>query len=108
MSLSVAFFSTGTIVWSEETFRIFQYDRTTKPSLEFVAQRPHPGRNGACETDRTCVSGWEKNLDFAYRLLMPDGSVKHLHAVAHVTKIGRANEQAQAVNWERLACNLFK
>jgi len=26
----------GEIVWSEETFRIFQYDRSTKPTVELV------------------------------------------------------------------------
>src|ERR1700733_12149289 len=30
--------SNGEIVWSDETFRIFQYDRTTKPTLELVTQ----------------------------------------------------------------------
>src|ERR1700746_768427 len=34
--------STGEIKWSEETFRIFQYDRTTIPTLELVLQRVHP------------------------------------------------------------------
>src|SRR6201984_762711 len=34
--------STGEIVWSEETFRIFQYDRSTKPTVELVLQRVHP------------------------------------------------------------------
>src|ERR1700736_2397705 len=31
--------STGEINWSEETFRIFQYDRTTKPTVEVILQR---------------------------------------------------------------------
>src|SRR6195256_2267192 len=34
--------STGEKLWSEETFRIFQYDRTTKPTEELVLQRVHP------------------------------------------------------------------
>src|ERR1700684_1879156 len=34
--------STGEIFWSEETFRIFQYDRTTIPTAELVLQRVHP------------------------------------------------------------------
>src|SRR6202161_4488380 len=33
--------STGEILWSEETFRIFQYDRATKPTVELVFQRGH-------------------------------------------------------------------
>src|SRR5262245_37678425 len=34
--------ATGAIVWSEETFRIFEYERTTKPTVELVLQRVHP------------------------------------------------------------------
>src|SRR5260370_39827351 len=34
--------STGEIIWSEETFRIFQYDRLTKPTVELVLQPVHP------------------------------------------------------------------
>ena len=34
--------STGEIFWSEETFRIFQYDRTTTPTVDLILQRVHP------------------------------------------------------------------
>src|SRR6202521_4683961 len=34
--------STGEILWSEETYKIFEYDRTVKPTLELVLQRIHP------------------------------------------------------------------
>src|SRR6266436_3355219 len=34
--------STDEIIWSEETFRIFQYDRSTRPTGELVLQRVHP------------------------------------------------------------------
>jgi hypothetical protein len=34
--------STGEIFFSEETFQIFQFDRTTKPTLELALQRVHP------------------------------------------------------------------
>src|SRR6202521_3470696 len=34
--------STGEIIWSEETFRIFEYDRTMTPTVELVLQRIHP------------------------------------------------------------------
>src|SRR6202040_576022 len=33
--------STGEILWSEETLRIFQYDRAAKPTLELIFQRVH-------------------------------------------------------------------
>src|SRR5205807_1500998 len=34
--------STGEIIWSEESFRIFQYDRTTIATVERILARVHP------------------------------------------------------------------
>src|SRR5713101_1176604 len=34
--------ATGEIAWSDETLRIFQYDRTTTPTVELILQRVHP------------------------------------------------------------------
>ena len=33
---------TGEIIWSDETFRIFEYDRAVTPTIDFVVQRVHP------------------------------------------------------------------
>src|SRR3984885_14596927 len=75
--------SNGEIVWSDETNRIFQFDRTTKPTLEFIVQRTHPEDRAAVQRtiDRASVDG--NDFDHEYRLLMPDGTVRYLHAVAH-------------------------
>ena len=34
--------SAGEIIWSEETLRIFEFDQTTKPTLELLLQRVYP------------------------------------------------------------------
>src|SRR4029077_7890278 len=34
--------ATGEIVWSDETYRIFEYDRVKKPTMDMVSQRVHP------------------------------------------------------------------
>src|ERR1700726_20490 len=34
--------SSGEIYWSEETYKIFEYDRTMTPTVELVLQRVHP------------------------------------------------------------------
>src|SRR5207245_11212356 len=34
--------SSGKLYWSEETFRIFEYDRADQPTAEFVLERTHP------------------------------------------------------------------
>jgi PAS domain S-box-containing protein len=80
--------STGEILWSEETFRIFQYDRTTKPTVELVLQRVHPEDVALVQQiiGRAAQDG--KDFAFERRLLMPDGSVKNVHAVAHALRDG--------------------
>ena len=75
--------STGEIIWSEETFRIFQYDRTTTPTVERLLQRAHPEDAGFVKQTIERASQDGKNFEHEYRLLMPDGSVKHVHVVAH-------------------------
>jgi PAS domain S-box-containing protein len=89
LSLSGSFgwkVSSGEIFWTPETFRIFQYDQTTKPTLELIVQRTHPeDRVAVQETiDRASIDG--KDFDHEYRLLMPDGAVKYVHAVARAEK----------------------
>jgi PAS domain S-box-containing protein len=78
--------STGEIIWSNETFRIFQYDQTTKPTAELILQRVHP--EDATLVQRTIERAAQdgKDFDFEHRLLMPDGSVKHVHVVAHAER----------------------
>ncbi|MDB6042465.1 MAG: hypothetical protein JWM63_1016, partial [Gammaproteobacteria bacterium] len=80
--------STGEILWSEETFRIFQYDRTTQPTMELALQRVHPEDAVLVKQiiERAAQDG--KNFAFECRLLMPDGSVKNVHAVAHALPDG--------------------
>ncbi|HMD06155.1 MAG TPA: PAS domain-containing protein, partial [Candidatus Acidoferrum sp.] len=74
--------STGEIIWSEETFRIFQYDRTTKPTVELILQRVHP--DDITSVQKTVKRAMEDGKDFEheYRLVVPDGAVKHVHVVA--------------------------
>src|SRR5580700_5670285 len=78
--------SKGEIIWSEETFRIFQYDRSTKPTVELVLQRAHPGDAAPMQQTIERASQDGKDFDLECRLLMPDGSVKHVHIVAHAEK----------------------
>jgi len=76
---------TGEIIWSEETFRIFQYDRTTIPTVELILQRVHP-RDAALvqqTIERAAQDG--KDFEHEYHLLMPDGSIKYVHVVAHAS-----------------------
>jgi PAS domain S-box-containing protein len=78
--------SSGEIVWSDENFRIFQCDRRTKPTVEFILQRTHPDDRAAVRKTIDDASGTGKDFDLEHRLLMPDGSVKYVHAVARAVR----------------------
>lgn len=75
--------ATGEIIWSDETFRIFGYDKAPSVTIDMVVRRIHPDdRAGAQRTiDRATRDG--KDFDHEYRLLLPDGTIKHVHATAH-------------------------
>jgi PAS domain S-box-containing protein len=75
--------SSGEILWSEETFRIFQYDRTTKPTVELILQRVHPEDAALVKQTIERASQDGKNFEHEYRLVMPDNSLKYVHVVAH-------------------------
>src|ERR1700744_2903262 len=83
--------STGDISWSDETFRILECDRARKPRLKIVFSRIHPEDRDAVREIVRQASSEGKDFDHEYRLLMPDGSVKYLHAVAHAVREASGN-----------------
>src|SRR5712664_301539 len=83
--------SSGEIFWSEETFRIFEYDRAVKPTIEIILQRIHP--EDAAQVEQTIARASQDGKDFAheYRLLMPDGRSRHVDVVAHASRDAAGN-----------------
>src|SRR6266576_336897 len=75
--------STNEIIWSEETFRIFQYDRSTTPTVELILQRVHPEDAALVKETIERASQNGKDFEHEYRLVMPDSSVKYVHVMAH-------------------------
>jgi transcriptional regulator with GAF, ATPase, and Fis domain len=70
------------ISWSEETYNIFEQDRAVKPTLELLLQRVHPDDRDLVQQTMARASVTEASFDLGHRLLMPDGSVKHLNVSA--------------------------
>src|SRR5260221_10439505 len=72
----------GEIVWSDETYRIFEYDRAEKPTLNMLFQRIHPHDRGLAQQ---VIEGVSRSTDFEheYRLVMPSGAIKQIHVRAH-------------------------
>jgi two-component system, LuxR family, sensor kinase FixL len=69
--------------WSEEIFRIYEYDFATKPTLDLVRRRSHPDDAALLQQAFEQASSGAQNIDITHRLLMPDGSVKHVKVLAH-------------------------
>jgi PAS domain S-box-containing protein len=77
---------TGEITWSEQLYRIYELEIGLPVTLELTRTRVHPddltlyekmvehGRNGG------------DDFEYQYRLMMPDRSIKYLHAVVHAAR----------------------
>lgn len=83
--------ASGEIVWSDETFRIFGCDRTTKPTLDIIVQRTHPEDRAAVQEIIERASRKGRDFNHEYRLLIADGSIKYVHALAHAAKDASGN-----------------
>ncbi len=78
--------ATGEIVWSEQTYRIYEIDPAVPVTFEIVGTRLHPEEVQWFQelVERAQSDG--SDLEFEHRLQMPDLSVKYLHVVAHAAR----------------------
>jgi PAS domain S-box-containing protein len=72
----------GEIYWSDETYRIFELDRSAAPTLETVIDRIHPEDRDQVQETIDRATKERMRFDIEFRFLRPDDSVKYLHVVA--------------------------
>ena len=58
-----------------------------------MVQRVHPEDRADVQSVIERASGGAPGFEHAYRLLMPDGRVKHVHALAHATQDASGNRE---------------
>jgi PAS domain S-box-containing protein len=69
--------------WSDETFRIFEFDPATKVSVKIIRDIVHPEDLPSFEAMLArAVTG--EDVDFTFRILTARGAVKYLHGMARV------------------------
>ncbi len=71
------------LYWSDELFRLFGFDpQQGLPARDELLQRIHPeDRDKAKQaSDRTYLE--KLDCDFEFRVMLPDGTVKHVHSLA--------------------------
>jgi PAS domain S-box-containing protein len=77
--------ASGQIYWSEETFRIFEFEAAAQPTFERVFERIHPEDRQLVRQVIDSAAQQRKNFDLEHRLLMPDNSVRYVRVVGHAS-----------------------
>jgi len=74
------------ITWSEQLYRIFEFDPQVTVTLELIGTRVHPEDLTLLQDMIERASSAASDFQYEHRLLMPDHSVKYLHMTAHGTR----------------------
>jgi PAS domain S-box-containing protein len=83
--------NSGELIWSDETYRILDFTRETNPTLDLVFDRIHPEDLDRMREIRDRATQNGMDLDVEHRILLPDGAIKYLHAVAHAGRDSSGN-----------------
>jgi PAS domain S-box-containing protein len=81
--------ATEEFTWSEELYRIFEFQPGIRVTLALIGSRYHPEDRQVMEETAAGIRRGATQFDYEHRLLMPDGSIKWVHLVA------------QASNWDK-------
>jgi PAS domain S-box-containing protein len=76
------------VTWSEELYRIYELEIGVPVTLELIRTRVHPEDVSLLERMKLIsqTRGGSNDFEWQYRLMMPDRSIKYLHALAHATR----------------------
>ncbi len=78
--------ATDEITWSEQLYRIYEFDPGIKITLEVIRSRVHPEDLTLYEKMVEQARNGSEDFEWQYRLLTPDQSIKYMHAVAQATR----------------------
>ena len=70
-------------IWSDQLYRIFEIDPSTKISVQMVRDVIHPDDLAAFDADFARSLGGV-DFDQVFRIVPASGNVKHVHAVGHL------------------------
>jgi signal transduction histidine kinase len=76
----IANFTTKLHLWSDETYRLYEYELGIQPTPELVLARVHPDDRAALR-ENFSRRPLREPLDIRYRMLMPDGRLKYIRVL---------------------------
>ena len=74
--------ATNEVTWSEQLYRIYELEIGAPVTLDVIRTRVHPEDISLLEKMVERARGGAPDCEWQYRLVMPDHSIKYLHAVA--------------------------
>ena len=77
--------ATGEVVWSEQVYRICEFDSDLPVTLQLFGSRVHP-EDLAVIQDMVERAHAGKDFEYEHRLMFPDNRIKYVHVVAHGSK----------------------
>src|SRR5246500_392864 len=87
----------GELIWSDETYKILGVTRETNPTLDLVFDRIHPEDRDLLQQIRDRATQNGMDLDVEHRILLPDGAIRYVHAVAHAGRDSSGNLEYMGV-----------
>jgi len=79
--------ASGDITWSEELYRLFDFEPGSRVTIARISGRVHPEDVPMMQLSIERARAGGPDFEHSLRLLMPDGSVKYLNAIAHRTRV---------------------
>jgi PAS domain S-box-containing protein len=93
---TIVFNATGPVYWSEESYRIWDLDPLQGlPHLESVLQRIHPDDREIATQETFEALRQNRKYAIEFRIVLPDGRVKHLESTGH--PLLSADEEPQMI-----------
>ncbi|HEY2643417.1 MAG TPA: ATP-binding protein, partial [Galbitalea sp.] len=78
--------ATAELTWSDQLYRIFDFDPDVPVTLELIGTRLHPEDVLMLTDTIERARGAGADFEYEHRLLMPDESIRYVHMVAHATR----------------------
>jgi PAS domain S-box-containing protein len=78
--------TTDEITWSEQLYRIFEFDERLPVTLERIGSRVHPDDLPLLQDMLERARNAASDFEYYHRVVMPDRSVKHIRLFAHATR----------------------
>jgi PAS domain S-box-containing protein len=89
--------ASGDLVWSEETRRILGFSPETTPTLDLIVDRIHPEDRDRMRQLKEHAVKSGVDFDVEHRVVLPDGVIKYIHAVAHAGRDSLGNLEYMGV-----------